>query len=264
MTRFAAPERAWLRALPDSYPRCVRTTSEPIDVALARAQHAAYADALADAGVSVVVLETDERCPDAVFIEDTAVLLGPEALITVPGAPSRRAEVPPVAEALERSLALRRLSPPATLDGGDVLRVGDRLIVGLSERTSPAGALGLREVASPWGLTVDALPVAAGLHLKSALTLAAPDLLVAVRGAFDLGPLGAWGLQVLEVDEPMGGNVLALGPRVLVSASAPETAALLRGQGLDVRVLNVSELHKGDGALTCLSLRQPPPGCWCA
>lgn len=242
----------------------MRTSTAPIDVALAREQHRAYAAALAEAGVALTVLPTDEACPDAVFVEDTAVLLGPEALITVPGAPSRRPEVPAIAAALAEAMPTVTMALPATLDGGDVLRSGDRLYVGLSGRTNREGLDALAALAARHGIRVIGVPVAAGLHLKSAVTLAAEGLLVAVTDTLDLAPFRAAGDGVIEVAEPMGGNVLALGSTVLVSADAPETAALLAGRGLQVRVLNMSELHKGDGALTCLSLRQPPPGAWCA
>lgn len=261
---LSRPARAWLRAVPDSYPACVRTNSEPIDVALARQQHRAYAAALEQEGVLTRWINPDDTCPDAVFVEDTAVLLGPEALITTPGAPSRRAEVPPVAEAIGATIPTSTMALPATLDGGDVLRSGDTLFVGLSGRTNAAGLEALAARAAAHGLTVVGVPVAAGLHLKSAVTLAAEGLLVAVADALDLAPFRAAGDEVLSVSEPFGGNVLALGRSVLVSAAAPQTAALLAGRGLHVTVLNVSELHKGDGALTCLSLRQPPRGSWCA
>lgn len=242
----------------------MRTSTAPIDVALARAQHRAYAAALAEAGVALTVLPTDEGCPDAVFVEDTAVLLGPEALITVPGAPSRRPEVPAIAAALAEAMPTVTMALPATLDGGDVLRSGSTLYVGLSGRTNREGLDALAALAARHGIRVIGVPVAAGLHLKSAVTLAAEGLLVAVADTLDLAPFHTAGDGVIEVAEQSGGNVLALGSTVLVSADAPETAALLAGRGLQVRVLDVSELHKGDGALTCLSLRQPPPGAWCA
>ena len=242
----------------------MRTGDALIDVALARQQHRAYADALESEGVLIHWIETDETCPDAVFVEDAAVLLGPEALVTVPGAPSRRPEVPPIAAALAARLRTTSMAHPATLDGGDVMRAGDVLFVGLSSRTNRLGLAALEQVAGGHGLTTVGVPLSAGLHLKSVITLAAEGVLVAVEGALDLTPFRAHGLQIHTVSEFHGGNVLALGDTVLVSAHAPQTAALLRGLNLRVVVLNLSELHAGDGALTCLSLRQPPPGRWCA
>ncbi len=267
---FAAPARALVRAVPASYVRCLRQGGGPVDPGLARAQVEAYARALEACGVAVERLATDEACPDACFVEDVAVVLDPGlAVATRPGAPSRRAEVAPVAAALRRRVAdVRPLAPEddgATLDGGDVLRAGAALLVGLSARTNRAGAAALARHAAPRGLEVVAVPVPEGLHLKSALTLVAPGLAVALAGAPGADLLRARGVRVLETDEPHGANVLALGPVVLVSAAAPRTRALLaREPGVEPRALDVSALHAGDGALTCLSLRVPPPGAWCA
>jgi dimethylargininase len=255
--RFASPARAWLRAISDRLPDCLRDNALPIDVGLARVQHAAYAAALADAGVAVEVLPEATDCPDCVYIEDEAVLLGPTTLITTPGAPSRRAEVAGVLPVLQAAGPVQRMTAEATLDGGDVLRAGDTLFVGLTARTSREGLASLRALADPLGLTVEPVPVHAGLHLKSAVTLAAPGLLVLVRGQVDPAPFARAGLEVLQVDEPHGGNVLALADRVLVSAASPRAGALLRERGLRTVEIDVSEL-------TCLSLRQPPPGAWCA
>lgn len=266
--RFAAPARALVRGVPGSYARCLRREQVEVDPARARAQVEEYARALAACGVVVDVLPTDEACPDACFVEDAAVVLDASlALITRPGAPSRRPEVPPISAALGACVT-RQVGmdddPDATLDGGDVLRVGDVLLVGLSERTNQAGADALARAARPLGLTVRAVPVGEGLHLKSVVTLVAPDLAV-VTPEVDQDALRALGVRCLLVDEPAGANVLALGRVVLASSAAPRTATrLAREPGLDVRMIDVSELHKGDGALTCLSLRVPPPGAWCA
>lgn len=267
MTTFGPPARALVRAVPDSYARCLRVDPVPVDPARARAQVEGYARALAEAGVQVDRVATDEACPDACFTEDVAVILDAErALVTRPGAPSRLAEVEPVAAVLGRRLRLLRLDDAAaTLDGGDVLRVGDALFVGLSGRTNRAGADGLARAARPLGLEVVPVPLAQGLHLKSVVTLVAPGLVVALEGAPGLDLVRARGARVLLTDEPWGANVLPLGPVVLVSTAAPRTLARLRREpGLECRPVDVSELHKGDGALTCLSLRTPPPGAWCA
>ncbi len=256
------------------YAECVRVDgSVPIDVGLARVQHEAYVAAVRGAGVEVRVLETDDASPDACFIEDTAVVTGAHALATCPGAPSRRFEVGPVADALARTLIVHRMSAAAeaqgaasaTLDGGDVLRIDGRLFVGLSSRTNRAGVAALATVAALDGLGVVSVAVRGGLHLKSACSLASASLLLydpQILEGDDLAPFRASGVEPLAAPEPPGANVLALGSVVLVSAAAPRTADILRARGLDVRVLDVSELHKGDGALTCLSLRIPRPGSW--
>jgi dimethylargininase len=263
-TPFAAPARALVRTVPGSYARCLRRDPAPVDPVRARAQVEGYARALAACGVTVETLPADEECPDACFVEDTAVVLDASlALVTRPGAPSRHAEVAPV-EALLRERVGRVLAiddERATLDGGDVLRVGDVLFVGLSDRTNGAGAEALARAAHAIGLAVVTVPVGEGLHLKSSVTLVAPGL------AIGLGPAPAQLTSVkwIETDEPAGANVLAIGSVVLVSSSAPRTRErLAREARLDVLTVDVSELHKGDGALTCLSLRIPRPGSWCA
>ncbi len=264
---FAAPARALVRGVPASYARCLRREPVPVDPERARAQVEGYARALEACGVLVERLAPDESCPDACFIEDTAVILDAEtAFATRPGAPSRRAEVPPVAARLRERLGrVESCDDTATIDGGDVLRIGDTLLVGLSERTNEAGAGALARAANARGLAVVTIPVGEGLHLKSALTLVSPGCVVALPGAEGLDSVRALGARIVEAEEPPGANVLALGRVVLVSTAAPRTRRKLeREPGIEVRPIDVSELHKGDGALTCLSLRVPSPGAWCA
>lgn len=233
------------------------------DVGRAIAQHEAYVAALRAAGVEVQRLRPAPTLPDACFVEDVAVVLDADvAVLTRPGAPSRRPECATVAPELSDVLGLRRMEAPATLDGGDVLRLGARLLVGRSSRTNDAGIEQLRRLAGDRGLEVHAIPLARGLHLKSACTaLDATTVLVDPR-ALDPRRLGDLGLDPHPVPEPLGANVLALGDRVLVSDAAPETARALEARGHAVVTLALSEFHRGDGALSCLSLRQPPPHAW--
>src|SRR5215470_10804141 len=157
--------RALTRPIPSSFSQalCAAPPEQPIDVALARAQHAAYCAALAACGATVDTLAGDEACPDSCFLEDTAVVVGGRALITRPGAPSRRAETPAVATALARWLEVVPMTAPATLDGGDCMRVGDTLYVGRSARSN---ALGIAQL-SALGLRVVPIDLPRGvLHLK--------------------------------------------------------------------------------------------------
>lgn len=259
----SAPAFALVRAIPDSFDGALRTHDWALDPLRAREQHLAYVAALAASGCEITWLDADEACPDCCFVEDTAVVLGRHAVLTRPGAPSRRAEVEPVGLALSRWCAVHPMSAPATLDGGDVLRVGDVLFVGLSERTNEAGAAFLAEVSAYDNLRVVRVPVAAGLHLKSAVTVADAGAVILLGGSVSADPFTREGLSIIRVAEPAGGNVLHLGDRVLVSADAPDAALRLRDRGLDVHVLDMSELHKADGALTCLSLRVPRSSGWC-
>lgn len=261
---FASPAVVLVRGVPDSFPRALQHLPVQLQASAARAGHEAYVAALLDAGFAVHTVEADERCADCCFIEDTAVITGRHALLTRPGAPSRRPEVGPVGEALDPLVALHEMDPPATLDGGDVMRAGDVLFVGLSSRTNVAGAARLAEVAALDGLHVVPIHLDAGLHLKSAVTMASPSLVLLNQAMLGPEPFVAAGLEVVTVPEAVGANVLALGDRVLVSADAPHTAAILTERGFAVVQVSVTELHKADGALTCLSLRVPAPGTWCA
>jgi dimethylargininase len=230
----------------------------PIDAARAAAQHAAYEAALQDAGWEVRRLPPLPDAPDGVFVEDTALLLERQAIMTRPGIASRALEVESTAAALAGFFPVHRL-PRGRLDGGDVLRVGGTLYVGRSARTDEDGILALREVAGGLGLSV--VPVAMGpcLHLKSAVTWLGADAagrvsLLINPAWIDIAPFAE--LVRVEVDpgEPWGANTLRLGGRLLVSAAYPGTNAMLTARGFDLRVLDVSELQKAEAALTCMSL----------
>ena len=226
-----------------------------VDVALARTQHAAYAEALLASDWRVEQAPAAEDCPDSVFIEDTVVVCEDLAVLARPGAPARRAEVAGVAGAA-RSLGLRtaRIQEPATLDGGDVLQAGHTVYVGRGGRTNGEGIRQLRALLAPLGRTVIAVPLGKVLHLKSAVT-ALPD------GTFLLLPqLVPAGLfpAVRPVEEDGGCHVVPLGgDRVLIAASAPRTAGLLGDLGFTPVVVDISEFEKLEGCVTCLSVLLP-------
>jgi dimethylargininase len=251
--------------VPASYDRCVRGTDVAIDVERAQLQQGGYVELLRYLGVDVEVLPPDESFPDSCFVEDAAVVLDSRVVITRPGVASRRGEgafVWKLGEGDARYV-LHEMQAPATLDGGDVLRVGARLFVGHTRRTNAAGIDFLADVARRDGLEVVPVDVEAGLHLKSWVTVLDPERVVVWGDAVDLGPLRARGVGCVVVPEPAGANVLALGSKIMISAAAPRTADLIESLGFAVHRDDVGELHKGDGALTCLSLRFAPPGCWC-
>jgi dimethylargininase len=227
----------------------------PVDLGLARVQHAGYAGALAAAGWTIEQAPAADDCPDSVFIEDTVVVCEDLAVLSRPGAPERRAEVAGVA-GMTGSLGLRtaRIEEPGTLDGGDVLQVGRTVYVGRGGRTNGAGIRQLRALLAPLGRTVVAVPLGQVLHLKSAVT-ALPD------GTFlllpELVPAGLFP-AVRPVDEETGCHVVPLGgDRVLIAASAPRTAALLDDLGFTPVVVDISEFEKLEGCVTCLSVLLP-------
>jgi dimethylargininase len=225
---------------------------EPIDAERAAAQHRAYVECLTALGVRVVVLPAQPALPDSVFVEDTAIVVDELAVITFPGAESRRPEVLTVADALARYRRLEFMPGPDTLDGGDVLRVGRAFYVGRTPRTTEGGIAWLRRTLAPFGYTVEAVDVTGCLHLKSGCTFVGRHTILANREWVDVDRIPD--VEVLDVAEPWGANTLLVGETVLVSAAFPETRARLESRGFAVRAVDVSELHKAEGGLTCLSL----------
>ena len=255
---------AVVRPVPDSLARCELTHIErtPIDIGRARSQHSAYERALTSLGCEVLNLPAAHDLPDSVFIEDTALVLEELAVMTRPGAESRRAETAAVAATLVPFRQLQFLSEPATLDGGDVLRLGRTLYVGVGARSNAAGVKQLRDIVSGWSYEVESVAVDSCLHLKSAITEVAPGIVV-------LNPDWVDGRtfrdhEIIEVDpsEPSAANVLRVGHGgrgghggnvVLCAAAYPRTNARVSAVAT-VHTIDVSELAKAEGALTCCSL----------
>jgi dimethylargininase len=247
---------ALTRPVSRSLGRCELTHLERqrIDVDRARRQHAAYERALQDCGLLIHRLPEAPDLPDSVFVEDTAVVVDELAVVTRPGAVSRRREVSVVATALAGWRPVVRIEPPATLDGGDVLRVGNRIWVGRSSRTDPRGIEQLTAALTPYGYRVDGVEVHGCLHLKSAVT-AVGDRAVLVNPAW-VDDTVFEDLERIEVDpsEPAAANALWTGSRVIYAAAYPRTAARLVTRGLDLEIVEVDELAKAEGAVTCCSV----------
>jgi N-Dimethylarginine dimethylaminohydrolase len=247
---------ALTRPVPASISRCELThlARAPIDLALARRQHEAYEAALSNAGCAIRRLPTEDEFPDSVFVEDAAVVFDEVAIITRPGAESRRSETMSVAAALRDYRELRFLESPACLDGGDVLRVGRTVFVGQSTRTNAVGFRQFSEALSPFGYAMRAVTTRGCLHLKSAATAFAEDGVLVNPGWVDSDSFG--GMTTINVDptEPFAANVLRVGDSVLCAAAFPRTALRLRKAGMDVQMVDVSELAKAEGALTCCSI----------
>ncbi len=232
----------------------------PIDYERARVQHSAYEAALAALGCQVQALPAEPAMPDSVFVEDLAIVLDEVAILTRPGAVSRRAETASVATALTPFRPLVSIDAPATLDGGDVLRTGRMLSVGLTTRTNQAAVDQLTTVLAPYGYRVQGVPVRGCLHLKSAVTEVAPGTLLGNGQWIDWRAFA--GFDVIEVDaaEPYAANGLRIGERVIYPAGFPATAGRLAQHGVALLALDVSELQKAEGAVTCCSLvfESPP------
>jgi len=226
----------------------------PIDVERAREQHRAYEQALIAAGGVVERLESDEAMPDAVFVEDVAIVFDELAVITRPGAASRRRETVAVADALAEYRPLAMIDAPATVDGGDVLVAGRDVFVGLSTRTNIAAVEQMRAILTPHGYRVHAATVRGCLHLKSAVTALDDTTLLVNREWIDGEPFDRFTLIDVDPSEPHAANALRLPDRIVFPAAFPRTAERLAASGFRLEIVDASELAKAEGAVTCCSL----------
>ena len=252
---------ALTRQVSASLANCELTYLErtPIDLDRARQQHAAYEALLTSFGWQIVRVATLDEQPDAVFVEDAAIALDEFAVVAQMGAASRAAETQTVQSTLARYLPVRHLESPATLDGGDVLRVGRRLFVGLSRRTNSAAVDQLARLLAPYEYEVIPVSVAGALHLKSACSYVGGNALLANPEWVDLAPFASMEIVPIESAEAWGASVLFDNGRIIIPAGFPRTSRLLQGRGLDVYVLDLSELRKAEGGPTCLSILLPRP-----
>lgn len=225
-----------------------------IDASRATAEHDAYERVLEELGCTVQRLPAEPDLPDSVFVEDTAVVLPELAVITRPGAPSRRLETASIAKALSRYRPLHSIAGPATMDGGDVLRIGRILYAGLTSRTSADAVAQLRGILEPFGYIVHGVEVQGCLHLKSAASWLGGDTVLLNPDWVDEGLFA--GLERIHVhpDEPHAANVLRIGGTVLCAAAHSRTRARLAEHGYEVRPVDISELAKAEAGLTCSSL----------
>jgi dimethylargininase len=226
----------------------------PIDLARAEAQHAAYNESLRRAGAVVEVLPADAALPDSVFVEDTAVVLDEVAVVTRPGNPLRQREVPAIAAALSPYRKLLRIVAPATLEGGDVLRVGRDFSVGLSSRTNEVGFSQFASIVRAFGYRATPIDVKGCLHLKTAVTALDAETLLVNPSCIDAAALPRGRQLVVPPDEPFGANALVVNGVVHLSARWKRTRELVERSGFSVNALDVSEFEKAEAGLTCLSL----------
>ena len=247
---------AFLREVSPSLAACELSFLErlPIDVERAREQHAHYAAELSALGCSIEWLAPLPASADAVFVEDTAVILPEVAVITRPGVASRCGEVESVAASLAPHRPLRRIAAPGTLEGGDVVGIGRNLYVGISGRSNAGGIDQLRLALAPFGYRVAGVAMRDCLHLKSACTSIPPEILLVNPAWVDPKLFDARTLIEVDADEPFAANTLTVQGVTLLSAAFPRTERRLQGAGVTTRALDVSELQKAEAALTCMSL----------
>lgn len=228
-------------------------------VALALAQHEAYCKALEECGLSLVRLPADEGYPDSTFVEDTAVLTPTLAILTRPGAPSRRGEVEAIASEIVRHFpATAEIAEPGTLDGGDICEAGSHFFIGISERTNEEGARQLGFLLSREGFTVsmvDIREVRSLLHLKSGIAWLGGRRLAVIRELASHAAFHGWEVATVPDGEEYAANCVAINGRLLISSGFPHFESLLKDLALRVLALDMTEFRKMDGGLSCLSLR---------
>jgi dimethylargininase len=231
---------------------------QPIDIQLARQQHQTYIEALKILECQVQLLPEEPHLPDSVFVEDAAVVFDEIAIITRPGAVSRRPETDRISNVLQTYRRVVKIRAPGTVDGGDVLCIGKKVYVGISSRSNMQAISQMQAILSPYGYEITGVTVNGCLHLKSAVTMVAQDTLLMNSAWIDANVFGD--MQVLTVDprEPQGANTLWIGEGVIYPSSFPRTwqkvGNFLDKRGIRLLGVDVSELQKAEGAVTCCSL----------
>jgi dimethylargininase len=247
---------ALTRSVPPSIVNCELThlNREPINFARAAEQHGLYERALVALGCTIQRLPSLSDLPDSVFVEDTALVLPEIAIIARPGAASRRLEVTSVADALRPHRPLAFIEAPGTLDGGDVLAIGHTIYVGESTRTNAEGIRQLADLVSAHGYAVRPVKVSACLHLKSAVTRVAEDVILLNPAWVDSSSFK--GMHQIEVHpgEPFAANALWIGEHVIYSGTYDETRRRLEENGINVHLVETDELQKAEGGVTCCSI----------
>jgi dimethylargininase len=248
--------RALTREVSPSIARCELThmSRVAIDMEVAKAQHAAYQRALGALGCVVDRIAADATMPDSVFIEDTAVVFDEIAVLTRPGAPSRQREIKGVREALREFRTIATIEAPGTMDGGDVLVIGRSVFVGASGRTNAEGIDQFRRHLAPFGYSVEPVPVTGCLHLKSAVTALSEGQVLINPEWLDASLFNRYEQIAVDGAEPYAANVVRVGSSLLYPDAFARTCERLTRAGFEVTTVDVSELAKAEGAVTCCSL----------
>jgi dimethylargininase len=233
------------------------TTSSmgPPDYELIVKQHNAYVNVLKSLGIEVIFLDSEDDYPDATFVEDTAVVTPNVAVITRPGAASRQGEEITIAPVLASYRSIETIEPPGTVDGGDVLTVGNRFFVGISDRTNESGAEQLGRILEQHGHDWSPVRVEEGLHLKSSLNFVGNDTLLLTESFRKLEVLKGYDKIVLTENDAYAANTLFLNDHIIMPKGFPGVREKIEKLQYPIIELDVSEVRKMDGGLTCLSIR---------
>ena len=226
------------------------------DYNLALKQHKKYIEALEMCGLEVLITEPDERLPDSVFVEDTAILIPECAIITIPGAESRKAETDRIKKALKSFYRnIEEISSPGTVDGGDVMMAGSHFFIGISDRTNIEGAKQLIKILEKYGYSGSTVSLNNVLHLKSGVAYLENNYLVATGEFTDKEEFKKYNILKVKDEESYAANCVWINDFVLVAKGFPKTKELIEEAGYETIELDVSEFRKLDGGLSCLSLR---------
>jgi dimethylargininase len=247
---------AFTRAVSPRIAECELTfiDRQPIDLDRAVQQHHQYEEMLRSLGVGVLQIPADPQCPDSCFLEDTALLLDELAVLTRPGSAARRREVAGVAPVIRQHRDVAHIEAPATLEGGDVLRIGRDLFVGVTTRTTGAGIETLRKQVESFGYRVHPVTVPGALHLKSVCTAVDEHTILADATRVDLSPFAKHEVVQVPTEEWMAANVLLVNGTVCMHSGFRKTIGLLQRRGIEVRAVDISEFLKAEAGLTCMSL----------
>ena len=248
--------KAITRAISSAMQDCELTHMErqPLDLSLARAQHEAYNQALRSLGVNVIELPEQPTLADSVFVEDTALVFDEIAVITRPGAPSRRPETASMTTALEQHREIATIVEPGILDGGDVLTVGLNVYVGLSSRSNQEAVDQLQTILQAHGYKVSGLAMGQCLHLKTAVTALDDQTVLLNPNWVDPALFSAYKVVEIDADEPFGANIVRVDEKLLYGEGYPRTQAKIESMGYSITNVDMSELAKAEGAVTCCSL----------
>ena len=250
--RFIAITRQVSRSINDC--ELTHLNRQPIDLTLARMQHSAYETALSRMGCQVIQLAEEPGLPDAVFVEDVALVFPEVAILTYPGADSRLPERESVREALTHWRPIREVPFPARLDGGDVLVLGQEVFVGMSSRSNPAAVVALQDILGEFNYRVTGVTLNDCLHLKSAVTQVGEDSLLINPNWIDPGTFPGWNRIEVAAGENYAANALWIDDAVIYPTAFPKTAEILRSSDITLELVDLSELQKAEGAVTCCSL----------
>lgn len=247
---------AIIRGVPNTYEKCItsRTFENKIHAELAREQHMQYCEILEQLGLTLIIIQPDDRFPDCCFVEDPAIVIGEIAILSRMGAKSRIGEEIQVGNTLSKYKEVHQIKPPGTIDGGDVLRIDEKVYIGLSERTNHFAIQQVHTIISDYGYRVIPVKIRNILHLKSACTYIGNNYIVMFPGHFDDRIFSEYDKIIIGEREAHSANCLSVNGKVLVQKGYPHTKSLIENEGFETVEIEISEFRKGGGSLTCLSI----------